>query len=195
MERTKLEWEKIIGHNIRNDTYLTLERIQKNEPYQTIIKDLDSNREKYNLKENYPLVKLKTIKQYLALINCTVEIGEEEEKEEDKKDLNTGGIYGIFRDNKIIYIGQTVCFRKRFINHRSSFNDEKNKTFLYNYMRKSKREGHNIYIRPLVSIEDMNVAHSITQRDLEAMELAFITLYKPICNYNGIKEPYKFTVR
>lgn len=193
MERTKLEWEEIIGHNIRNDTYLTLERIQKNESYQAIIKDLDSNREKYDIKQDYPLVKLKTIKQYLTLINYTVE--EEKEIRKDKKDSKIGGIYGIFEDDKIIYIGQTKCFRKRFNNHKSCFNDINQKTFLYNYMRKSKKEGHNLYIKPIISTEDMNVKHSLTTRDLEAMELAFITLYKPICNYRGVKEPYKFTVR
>ena len=61
----KEEWEKIIGHNIRNDTYLILERMSCGEEYDEVIEDLENNREKYKIKSDTCLVKLKTIQEYL----------------------------------------------------------------------------------------------------------------------------------
>ena len=202
MKREKTEWEKIIGHNIRNDTYLVLERIQGNETYTEIINDLDNNRDKYNIDKYCPLVKFNTVQNYLSLIGKEVkddkiEAKKEKEREKDRirDSLNTGGIYGIYEDDKIIYIGYTQNFWHRFGCHKNCFNDKKNKSVLYSYMRKSKELGHNLKIQPIISIKDMKVKvkKQITKRDLEAMELAFITLYQPICNFQGVKAPYKFT--
>lgn len=61
MRRTKEEWEEIVGHTMRIDTYLVLERIQDGETYEEIISDLDQNREKYGIKNSVSLVKPKTI--------------------------------------------------------------------------------------------------------------------------------------
>ena len=196
MKREKTEWEKIIGHNIRNDTYLVLERIQGNETYTEIINDLDNNRDKYNIDKNYLLVKFDTVQNYLSLIGKEIKddkIKEKKEKDRIRDSLNTGGIYGIYEDDKIIYIGYTKNFWQRFSCHKNCFNNKKNKSVLYSYMRKSKELGHNLKIQPIISIKDMKVKKQITKRDLEAMELAFITLYQPICNFQGIKAPYEFT--
>lgn len=199
MKREKTEWEKIIGHNIRNDTYLVLERIQGNETYTEIINDLNDNRDKYNIDKYCPLVKIKTIQNYLSLIGKEIKQNEkdiqtEKERSKIRESLNTtGGIYGIYEDDKIIYIGQTKNFWHRFGCHKSCFNDKENKSFLYSYMRKSKELGHNLRIQPIISIKNMKVKQQITTRDLKAMELAFITLYQPICNFQGVKVPYEFT--
>ena len=197
MKREKTDWEKIIGHNIRNDTYLVLERIQEGETYTEIINDLNNNREKYNIDKYCPLVKINTIQNYLSLIDKEIKYNEtdvkvEKERNKNKKLLDTGGIYGIYEDDKIIYIGQTKNFSHRFGCHKSCFNDKKNTRFLYSYMRKSKELGHNLKIQPIISMKDMKVKQQITKRDLEAMELAFITLYQPICNFQGVKAPYDF---
>ena len=83
---------------------------------------------------------------------------EKERGGESKESLNNvGGIYGIYEDNRIIYIGCTKNFWNRFGCHKSCFNDKNDKRFLYSYMRKSKELGHNLTIRPIISIRDMKV--------------------------------------
>lgn len=56
----KAEWEKIVGHTIRNDTYVLLERMSNNENYNDIIEDIEKDRSKYDIKDSYILTKEKT---------------------------------------------------------------------------------------------------------------------------------------
>lgn len=56
----KAEWEKIVGHSIRNDTYILLERMSNNENYNDIIEDIEKDRSKYDIKDSYILTKEKT---------------------------------------------------------------------------------------------------------------------------------------
>ena len=63
----KAEWEKIVGHSIRNDTYVLLERMSNNENYNDIIEDIEKDRSKYDIKDSYILTKEKTIREYLSL--------------------------------------------------------------------------------------------------------------------------------
>ena len=192
MKRTKKEWEKIIGHSIRNDTYLVLERIQNNETYEEIIDDLAKNREIYHINLATPLVKFKTVKSYLSLINEKIEDQKELPPNRRKNSFNSGGIYGIYDNDELIYIGQTRKFSDRFSQHKSGFKYEDKP--LYIYMRKQKENGHILSIKPIIDIEKINV-ESISRRDLEAMELALITLYKPKCNYEGVIIPYEFNYK
>jgi hypothetical protein len=67
----KTEWEKIIGHIIRNDTYILLERMSNNENYNDIIEDIEKDRSKYNIKDSYILTKEETIREYLSLIKSS----------------------------------------------------------------------------------------------------------------------------
>lgn len=64
----KAEWEKIVGHSIRNDIYILLERMSNNEIYNDIIEDIEKDRSKYDIKDSYILTKEKTIREYLSLI-------------------------------------------------------------------------------------------------------------------------------
>lgn len=193
MRRTKEEWEEIVGHTMRIDTYLVLERIQDGETYEEIIRDLDQNREKYRIKNSVSLVKPKTIEQYLALID--VKLIELENKQRvvlrhGFEHITGYGVYGIYVNDKIIYIGQTQDFRRRFVNHHSGFNCS-NKP-LYKHMRLEKQKGNQVSIKPIINVEDLQTETPITERDLQAMELALITLYKPPYNYEGIVIPYVF---
>ena len=54
-------------------------------------------------------------------------------------------------------------------------------------------KGSIITLKPLINIKDLKVKGIIRNRDIEAMELALIQLYQPICNIQGIKQDYEFT--
>ena len=198
MKRTKTEWMQIIGHPIRNDTYQVLERIQEGETFQEIIQDLDENREKYKIKPEVCLVSEGKIREYLSLIGVDVlQIKKQQEihKKYNSKYSNiTGyGVYGIFIDDKIIYIGQTHSFKQRFQVHNTCFHCSDK--LLYQRMRKEKENGKQVSIKPLINVEELKTDEKITERDIFAMELALITLYQPDYNYEGKVAPYIFSIK
>lgn len=49
----------------------------------------------------------------------------------------------------------------------------------------------------LINVKHFKIENisDITNRDIEAIELALIQLNKPICNIQGIKQNYKFTYK
>ena len=65
----KEEWSKLIGHGIREDTYILLERMRGGEKYDDVIKDIDNNREKYHIKKYTALSKKETVEKYLLIAN------------------------------------------------------------------------------------------------------------------------------
>lgn len=191
MERTKKDWEEIIGHHIRNDTYLVLERMQKGEQYDAIIEDLSNHREENNIGSKGSLVKLETIKTYLALIDDGLDQESIKRTRRNYDNITGYGVYGIFVDDELIYIGQTKNFKERFKSHNSNFHVSDKA--LYKKMRMEKEAGKQVSIKPLINVEELDIKGSLKRRDLEAMELALISLYKPKYNYEGIVKPYCFT--
>lgn len=114
----------------------------------------------------------------------------EENKPITKKKLK-GGIYGVFIDNKLVYIGKTNRdFKTRFNEHKAALENQDNEQYLYKYLL--QQDGV-ISFKPLIKIEDIKAKEEITNRDLEAMELGLITLYQPYCNIQGRLQEYKFT--
>lgn len=100
------------------------------------------------------------------------------------------GVYAIYSNDEIIYIGSTNNFKKRFAAHYYDFNNSSKP--LYAKMRRDKAEGKIVTIAPLINVESLYTKDEITDRDIQAMELALINLYRPICNLQGISMPYKF---
>lgn len=219
----KAEWEKIIGHSIRNDTYILLERMSNNENYNDIIEDIEKDRSKYDIKDSYILTKEKTIKEYLSLTKLSQQKEEQQiikrevprkykvikkkipgqveessvKKRRQIKDplYYQHGIYGIYIDNILIYIGKTnKNFGTRFGQHKQFMNSRnfEDKTELYKILQSAKESNRTIMLKPLIIVENLKTDFNITVRDLEAMELALITLYKPQCNIEGLKKEYVF---
>ena len=124
----------------------------------------------------------------------------EKKKEEDRqkkieKKINADrGIYGIYCDNELIYIGKTdVDFETRFRQHKYAVESGSISQYLYKYLVMMKDKGSVITLKPLINIKNLKVKGIIRNRDIEAMELALIQLYQPICNIQGIKQDYEFT--
>ena len=107
----------------------------------------------------------------------------------------TIGIYGIFVDEKIIYIGKTISgFKKRFQQHKSAMADESNHLLLYQRLRKYKEQGKIIQMRVLIDINDLKIINkkAITRTDIKMMELALISVFQPECNIEGVSASYDF---
>lgn len=208
----KRKWEELIGHTIRMDTYVLLNRMNEGEDYNTIIKDLEENKGKYNLREDIAFTKETTIKRYLNLLHEEEEDLIDENKilsHIDKMIDNTQymksidesrlkichGVYGIYVENILVYIGKTnTNFWTRFLQHKSMMNQEVHETKgnLYKLLKAAKQNGKVITLRPIIIAEDLNVRGKVKDRDIDAMELALITLYQPQCNIEGRLREYKF---
>lgn len=105
---------------------------------------------------------------------------------------NDFGIYGIYKNGKLIYIGKTSkSFKERFNQHRRSIkNKDRDDMKLYSLIE----DGDDIQFKPLISANDLMIEKGdLTERDLEAMELALIHVRKPIGNLQGVNRIYKFS--
>lgn len=107
------------------------------------------------------------------------------------------GIYGIYIDDELVYIGQTLTsFEKRFNQHRNNTYNENHKgqPLLYNTLRAAVKSGRRVRLIPLVDLGDLQVESWFTfdSRDLENMELALITVLQPRLNVQGKSAAYKF---
>jgi hypothetical protein len=109
---------------------------------------------------------------------------------------NKTGIYGIFEDDNLIYIGKTEnSFKDRFYEHKQCVkNNTNNNMKLYPRIRKGLEEGKEINFLPLIIIEDLEIKNkrSINNKELSCMELALITVFQPECNLEGVVMPYRF---
>ena len=99
------------------------------------------------------------------------------------------GIYGIWIENELVYIGKTKCtFYKRFQQHSSAVRCQGGT--LYDGMRKAKKEGKKVEARPILSFEK-NI-EDFSDRDLSCMEYALIRVFQPKFNREGIIKGFRF---
>jgi hypothetical protein len=105
------------------------------------------------------------------------------------------GIYGIYygdndEDSELIYIGMTNRgFKTRWEEHYNIFRGLDR--FPPNMsLYQQNLDVHKIRFGKIIDINELNYEGVITSRDVEAMELALISLYKPKYNTLGIKKPY-----
>ena len=118
--------------------------------------------------------------------------------------LNDKGIYGIYVDDVLMYVGMTMdSFRKRFGSHRRHINDmingryNGNNRHLYTALAKYVNGWNNVEFRPLVCLSKLKIQETsarcnprLTRRDVECMELAFISYFRPVLNVQGMYTEY-----
>ena len=109
------------------------------------------------------------------------------------------GIYGIYKDGKLVYIGKTTqSFQKRFYQHKHlmDFPDDSETQYdMYYELAAARAQESFIQLRPLFIVEtaQYNSLYDITNRDLESMEFALISCFQPYYNICGTKKPYRYT--
>lgn len=145
-------------------------------------------------KEKY---EYKVINHIISLIKIEMPIEEilENYGKQNKKGKieNCTGIYGIYVNNKLVYIGRTITsFKQRFNSHKANLNNSDE--FMYRKLREYKEAGNKITMKPLIAVELLNVEHkkTFTKNDINCMELALITMYQPFFNTEGKVKPYVF---
>lgn len=111
------------------------------------------------------------------------------ELENSNENLDECGVYGIWIEDKIVYIGKTKSksgFKNRFAYHNSMI--KTGGEDLYIGLREAIRSGQHYYMRPIISLS----GEEFSERDIECMEFALISFLKPKFNKEGINKKYRF---
>lgn len=101
------------------------------------------------------------------------------------------GVYALYQNDELVYIGKTFrSFEVRLTEHAMIIQGLQGKPrgmILYQHLKPTD----NIEYEILFSAKESG--QKLTNRDIEAIEMAFIQLYKPKYNYVGLDVPYEFT--
>lgn len=117
----------------------------------------------------------------------------------DQRFLFGYGIYGIYCDDKLVYVGMTMdTFNNRYDNYKKDLENIEKDRKVIEFIRENRKK-HYIDMRVLINIPQLNISdnHSLDTRDVELMELALIDLYKPVLNIQGVitKYPLRYSER
>lgn len=101
------------------------------------------------------------------------------------------GVYGIFENEELIYVGETIqSFLDRFRAHAKCVKENSSSNKMYNYICKNFEEN-KFYMRPLVEIDSrIKLDNNLSLRDIQAIEFGFITCFRPKFNIMGISKNY-----
>ena len=104
--------------------------------------------------------------------------------------MSEGGIYGIYENNELVYIGMTMRnFQVRWHEHLENIKEQTNALPLYRLINSDNK----ITFKILLNKKYMFSNSEITRRDLEAMEFALIQEHKPKYNFSGRTQEYRFS--
>ena len=112
---------------------------------------------------------------------------------------NCTGVYGLYLDGELMYIGKTIQgFRKRYLQHKHFIdfpNDSETQYDMYYELAAALAQGRSLELRPIFVAETAryNSLYTITNRDLESMEFALITALQPRYNIEGKRRAYRYT--
>lgn len=108
----------------------------------------------------------------------------------NKQKINSsGGIYGIYENDQLVYIGMTMRpFEARWKEHQERIEKRSNELALYNLIDANAK----IEFKKLLEVDKMDSNDKITKRDLQAMEFALIQEHRPKYNFAGRSQPYQF---
>lgn len=96
------------------------------------------------------------------------------------------GIYGIYINNELVYIGMTTRnFEKRWIEHKKNIEDETLENSQQNYLYKEAREK-GCKFKMLVNGDNFD------NHEIECMEYALIKHLEPKYNFQGVRANYRF---
>lgn len=102
------------------------------------------------------------------------------------------GIYGIFENEELIYVGETIkSFVDRFRAHAKCIKENSTISTMYKYIRDNFEEN-KFYMRPLVEVDTrVKLSGELQLRDIQSIELGFIICFRPKFNIMGIYKEYK----
>ena len=117
-----------------------------------------------------------------------------------RKKLGIGlprGIYGIYCDDKLIYVGKTYfSFVERFKEHTRQIMDTseaRQKKGVHAFLRQQQREGKKIEFKVIVDVSVFDEDRDILEHDIDMMELAILTQYHPKYARQGVVKNYSLS--
>ena len=102
------------------------------------------------------------------------------------------GIYGIYLNDKLIYIGSTQrSFKQRLKEHNYKLNNH-DSGYLYTYLNKYSNIKTKLSLRSLLVFDYIRTTKEISQTEVGWIELSCISMFRPICNLAGVKTNFVF---
>lgn len=113
-----------------------------------------------------------------------------EEQRQIRKDkgISNGGVYGVYRNGQLIYVGSTIDFNKRWSEHKRCMKNRDYKLHFY----KLFQPGDRVDFKVLIDGSKLEADREITPTDLKTMEYALINVFKPAGNIAGRIQPFKY---
>ena len=109
-----------------------------------------------------------------------------------ESELIKNGIYGLYADNKLLYIGSTrETFKHRLQGHNSVLKKENHTNALYSYL-KYNDDKKSLTMKPFVIFDYVRTNKAIDAEACGWMELGLISSFRPRFNQKGLKEIFIF---
>lgn len=107
------------------------------------------------------------------------------------------GVYGIFIDDELVYIGSTTSsFRNRFNGHLSAVEGKRKRQAVHYGIIRAKLDGQKVEMKIMINVDILDYkGKRIDGRDIQAMEYALILQYKPKYNVQGVSKPFIFNAK
>ena len=112
----------------------------------------------------------------------------ERQSKKNVSQVCNGGVYGVYRNGQLIYIGSTIDFNKRWNEHKRNIKNKDYKLYFYKLIKPED----NIEFKILIDGSKLKADKTLTATDLKTMELALITLSQPIGNIAGRLQPFRY---
>lgn len=107
-------------------------------------------------------------------------------KKEKVLKYELGGVYSISYNDKIIYIGSTTNFEKRFRQHKYNIENNSDELFLYKWCNYNFITAKELLFKPILTYKDISKANQkVTSKLVRTIEFALILEHKPRCNVEG----------
>lgn len=178
-----------------------LKVFRQNEDFLNIKHFSDFYQQKTKIRRDYY-----SLKNYAKIIlnhmipndNVVIQINYEEKQKQVRKQydekineiMSEGGIYGIYENDELVYIGMTMRnFQTRWNEHLENIKEQTYELPLYHLINPDNK----ITFKILLNKKYMFSNSEITRRDLEAMEFALIQEHQPKYNFAGRNQPYRFS--
>lgn len=189
LERKNLK-TKFYDYLVFEDKWLENEQIKK---YQLKLskKFWDYSRKKMSREIILPQFKFKELeeKEKKFLLKYRQEQEEKEYNIQYQKNKNYG-IYGIYQNDELIYIGSTLrSFDIRFNEHKENIQNKSKELYLYSLFNL----GDKIEFKILIDCKELKTNIDLSKREIESMELALIQVFKPKGNLAGNTCQFRFT--
>lgn len=199
MVKNGVEIIEIIEPVYLTDTMALVEQAFNEIIKDTDIKIINCREMAEEIQKRYSILNIKSIKtieSYVGIINRNLpeKILQPVATAKIKNNKESYGVYAIYVNDKIIYIGSTTrTFDIRFNEHQKALLDlNQPQLNVYSLIRILQEAGQTITYKPLIDCSKLQTNKTLTTHDIESMELALIQEHQPVGNIAGLTKPFLY---